>query len=36
MLGKIAQFAKDPEVPSLLANLEFVEEFLELLETLAP
>ena len=35
VLGKIAQFAKDPEVPSLLANLESVEEFLELLETRA-
>lgn len=35
VLGKIAQFAKDPEVPGLLANLESVEEFLELLETRA-
>ena len=35
VLGKIAQFAKDPEVPSLLANLESVEEFLKLLETRA-
>ena len=35
VLGKIAQFAKDPEVPSLLADLESDEEFLELLETSA-
>jgi mannitol/fructose-specific phosphotransferase system IIA component (Ntr-type) len=32
VLGKIAQFAKDPEVPELLMGLEDPEAFLELLE----
>ena len=32
VLGKIAQFAKDPEVPSLLDALQTPEEFLTLLE----
>ncbi|MDZ7779876.1 MAG: PTS sugar transporter subunit IIA [Gemmatimonadota bacterium] len=32
VLGKIAQFAKDPEVPDLLLGLESPEEFLQLLE----
>lgn len=32
VLGKIAQFAKDPEVPKRLANLETVDEFLALLD----
>ena len=36
VLGKIAQFAKDPEVPDLLAGLESVSGFLELLEERAP
>lgn len=31
VLGKIAQFAKDPEVPGRLAALETVQDFLELL-----
>ena len=31
VLGKIAQFAKDPEVPGLLAGLDSVEGFLSLL-----
>lgn len=31
VLGKIAQFAKDPEVPALLTELESVEDFLTLL-----
>jgi mannitol/fructose-specific phosphotransferase system IIA component (Ntr-type) len=32
VLGKIAQFAKEPDVPSRLASLETPEEFLKLLE----
>jgi mannitol/fructose-specific phosphotransferase system IIA component (Ntr-type) len=32
VLGKIAQFAKDPEVPKRLLELESVEEFFSLLE----
>ena len=36
VLGKIAQFAKDPDVPDLLASLESVDGFLELLEERAP
>ena len=32
VLGKIAQFAKDDDVPGLLADLEDPEEFLKLLE----
>lgn len=32
VLGKIAQFAKEPDVPQRLASLESAEEFLELLE----
>lgn len=32
VLGKIAQFAKDPEVPDLLLDLETPEDFLKLLE----
>ena len=36
VLGKIAQFAKKPDVPRLLAELESVEGFLELLEGHAP
>ena len=36
VLGKIAQFAKDPEVPGLLAAVETPEEFLELLSRKAP
>jgi mannitol/fructose-specific phosphotransferase system IIA component (Ntr-type) len=32
ILGKIAQFAKDPDVPERLAKLQTAEEFLELLE----
>ena len=36
VLGKIAQFAKKPDVPRLLAELESVEGFLELLEGYAP
>ena len=32
VLGKIAQFAKDPEVPDLLKGLTSPEEFLKLLE----
>jgi mannitol/fructose-specific phosphotransferase system IIA component (Ntr-type) len=32
VLGKIAQFAKDPEVPDLLLDLETPEDFLELLD----
>ncbi len=33
VLGKVAQFAKEPDVPELLAKLERPEEFLQLLET---
>ena len=36
VLGKIAQFAKDPDIPGLLAELESVDGFLELLEERAP
>ncbi|MGB1780227.1 MAG: PTS sugar transporter subunit IIA, partial [Longimicrobiales bacterium] len=36
VLGKIAQFAKDPDIPGLLAELESVDDFLELLEERAP
>ena len=36
VLGKIAQFAKDPEVPAKLQEIEEAEEFLELLEEKAP
>ena len=36
VLGKIAQFAKDPEVPGLLAGLDSVEGFLSLLGEKAP
>lgn len=36
VLGKIAQFAKDPDVPARLAEIETPEEFLELLEERAP
>ncbi len=32
VLGKIAQFAKDDDVPGLLAGLEEPEDFLKLLE----
>lgn len=32
VLGKVAQFAKDPEVPNLLAGLDGTDEFLELLD----
>ncbi|MFW6206833.1 MAG: PTS sugar transporter subunit IIA, partial [Gemmatimonadota bacterium] len=32
VLGKIAQFAKDPAVPEKLEEIEEPEEFLELLE----
>ena len=36
ILGKIAQFAKDPEIPRTLATVDDTEEFLELLRTRAP
>jgi PTS system nitrogen regulatory IIA component len=36
ILGKIAQFAKDPEVPNRLLQLDSVEGFLELLSEKAP
>ncbi len=32
VLGKVAQFAKEPDVPSRLAEIETPEEFLKLLE----
>ncbi len=32
VLGKIAQFAKDPEVPDLLLDMKSPEDFLELLD----
>jgi mannitol/fructose-specific phosphotransferase system IIA component (Ntr-type) len=32
VLGKIAQFAKEPDVPGRLASLQTAEEFLKLLE----
>lgn len=36
VLGKIAQFAKDPEVPERLLDIDTAEEFLELLDRKAP
>ncbi|MCH1570067.1 MAG: PTS sugar transporter subunit IIA [Longimicrobiales bacterium] len=36
VLGKIAQFAKDPDVPGLLAGLDTVDAFLHLIEERAP
>jgi PTS system nitrogen regulatory IIA component len=36
VLGKIAQFAKDDDIPGLLQGLEGPEEFLKLLEERAP
>lgn len=36
VLGKIAQFAKDPDIPDVLASLESPEDFLKLLEDRAP
>ena len=36
VLGKIAQFAKDPDVPTQLTEIGTPEEFLELLEGKAP
>ena len=36
VLGKIAQFAKDPEVPGLLETIEEPGDFLKLLEERAP
>lgn len=36
VLGKIAQFAKDPEVPRALAEVETPADFLELLRKRAP
>lgn len=36
VLGKIAQFAKDPDIPERLSNLASPEEFLQLLEERAP
>ncbi len=33
VLGKVAQFAKEPDVPELLGKLERSEQFLQLLET---
>ena len=36
VLGKIAQFAKDPDVPGLLADLDTVDGFLQLIEERAP
>lgn len=36
VLGKIAQFAKDPEVPERLLEIETPEEFLALLDQKAP
>lgn len=36
VLGKIAQFAKDPEVPARLRELDSASAFLELLEDKAP
>lgn len=36
VLGKIAQFAKDPEVPDQLVGIGTADEFLELLEAKAP
>ena len=36
VLGKIAQFAKDPEVPTRLQEIQSAEGFLDLLEEKAP
>ena len=36
VLGKIAQFAKDPEIPALLRDLGSTGEFLQLLDDRAP
>lgn len=36
VLGKIAQFAKDPEVPERLASLDATSDFLDLLNEKAP
>ena len=36
VLGKIAQFAKDPDVPARLAEIQSPQEFLDLLEEKAP
>lgn len=36
VLGKIAQFAKEPDVPDLLLELETVDDFLALLNEKAP
>lgn len=36
ILGKIAQFAKDPEIPNTLSNIEDPDDFLSLLEERAP
>lgn len=36
VLGKIAQFAKDPEVPERLLDLDSPDQFLELLDGKAP
>ncbi len=36
VLGKIAQFAKDPDVPEALLDLDSPEEFLDLLDEKAP
>ena len=36
VLGKIAQFAKDPEVPEQLLDIDRPEEFLDLLDRKAP
>ncbi len=36
VLGKIAQFAKDPDIPERLKEIEEAQEFLDLLEERAP
>lgn len=36
VLGKIAQFAKDPDIPGILSEIEDADEFLTLLEERAP
>lgn len=36
VLGKIAQFAKDPDIPEILADIDEPEAFLKLLEERAP
>lgn len=36
ILGKIAQFAKDPDIPASLSQIDDAEEFLALLEERAP